>query len=381
MVSVSILIAITLGLPRIPDRLHRHPVTLALTLAVFYLYGYTLNRITLFALIFSIGILVDDAIVVVENIVRHWRMPDEPRAAAVRRRGRSRRRSRQSHHPGHPDGDRRDPAHGLRRRTDGALHAAHSDRRQRRHGVLPAGRVHRHAVGRRPHPQVRDTPGARRAGRPGHAALPPRHGAACSTSRSCGGDSWRSGGAPAGLRVARLLPVRESEDAAVRQQERVPGDRRHAERHHARRDRARRQRPRPRRPRAAGGRQPADLRRHGLALQLQRPGAALLSAPRIQCRRHPGQSAAQGRPQAAEPRDRQAGAAAPAAGRRALRRAHQGGRSAARAAGAANPGGRSLRPRLDERIAIARRIRDLWKRPTAWWMWTGTWKTTSPSTA
>ncbi len=47
------------------------PVTLALTLTVFYLYGYTLNRITLFALIFSIGILVDDAIVVVENIVRH----------------------------------------------------------------------------------------------------------------------------------------------------------------------------------------------------------------------------------------------------------------------------------------------------------------------
>jgi preprotein translocase subunit SecD len=37
------------------------PVTLALTLAVFYLYGYTLNRITLFALIFSIGILVDDS--------------------------------------------------------------------------------------------------------------------------------------------------------------------------------------------------------------------------------------------------------------------------------------------------------------------------------
>ena len=52
------------------------PVTLALTLTVFYLYGYTLNRITLFALIFSIGILVDDAIVVVENIVRHSRMPE-----------------------------------------------------------------------------------------------------------------------------------------------------------------------------------------------------------------------------------------------------------------------------------------------------------------
>ena len=51
------------------------PATLALTLLVFYLYGYTLNRITLFALIFSIGILVDDAIVVVENIVRHFHLP------------------------------------------------------------------------------------------------------------------------------------------------------------------------------------------------------------------------------------------------------------------------------------------------------------------
>ena len=75
-VSVTLLIWLTLG--------HREsgvvaiaiPVTLALTLAVFYLYGYTLNRITLFALIFSIGILVDDAIVVVENIVRHFYLPE-----------------------------------------------------------------------------------------------------------------------------------------------------------------------------------------------------------------------------------------------------------------------------------------------------------------
>ncbi|HEY5145226.1 MAG TPA: efflux RND transporter permease subunit, partial [Polyangiaceae bacterium] len=52
------------------------PTTLALTLLVFYLVGYTLNRITLFALIFSIGILVDDAIVVVENIVRHRDLPE-----------------------------------------------------------------------------------------------------------------------------------------------------------------------------------------------------------------------------------------------------------------------------------------------------------------
>ena len=74
--SVSVLIAITLGLRESLIVFIAIPVTLALTLAVFYLYGYTLNRITLFALIFSIGILVDDAIVVVENIARHWRMPE-----------------------------------------------------------------------------------------------------------------------------------------------------------------------------------------------------------------------------------------------------------------------------------------------------------------
>ncbi len=73
-ISVSLLVAITLGLRESLIVFIAIPVTLALTLTVFYLYGYTLNRITLFALIFSIGILVDDAIVVVENIVRHWRM-------------------------------------------------------------------------------------------------------------------------------------------------------------------------------------------------------------------------------------------------------------------------------------------------------------------
>ena len=74
-VSVSILIALTLGLREALIVFTAIPVTLALTLTVFYLYGYTLNRITLFALIFSIGILVDDAIVVVENVVRHRWLP------------------------------------------------------------------------------------------------------------------------------------------------------------------------------------------------------------------------------------------------------------------------------------------------------------------
>ena len=75
-VSVSILIWFTLGLREAGIVATAIPVTLALTLTVFYLTGYTLNRVTLFALIFSIGILVDDAIVVVENIVRHYRLPE-----------------------------------------------------------------------------------------------------------------------------------------------------------------------------------------------------------------------------------------------------------------------------------------------------------------
>ncbi len=73
--SVALLMAIALGRREAGVVLLAVPVTLALTLFVFSLLGYTLNRITLFALIFSIGILVDDAIVVVENIVRHLRMP------------------------------------------------------------------------------------------------------------------------------------------------------------------------------------------------------------------------------------------------------------------------------------------------------------------
>jgi multidrug efflux pump subunit AcrB len=75
-VSVTLLIWLTLGRRESGVVALAIPVTLALTMATFYLYGYTLNRITLFALIFSIGILVDDAIVVVENVVRHYHLPE-----------------------------------------------------------------------------------------------------------------------------------------------------------------------------------------------------------------------------------------------------------------------------------------------------------------
>ena len=75
-ISVVLLIAFALGFRESGTVGIAIPVTLALTLVVFYFYGYTINRVTLFALIFSIGILVDDAIVVVENIVRHYRLPE-----------------------------------------------------------------------------------------------------------------------------------------------------------------------------------------------------------------------------------------------------------------------------------------------------------------
>lgn len=75
--SVVILIAFMLGFKESLVVGIAVPVTLAFTLLIYYLSGYTLNRVTLFALIFSIGILVDDAIVVVENIYRHFTMKDQ----------------------------------------------------------------------------------------------------------------------------------------------------------------------------------------------------------------------------------------------------------------------------------------------------------------
>ncbi|MGD8310702.1 MAG: efflux RND transporter permease subunit, partial [Chromatiales bacterium] len=74
-VGVSLLIALVLGWREASVVAVAIPVTLALTLSTFYLLGFTLNRVTLFALIFCIGILVDDPIVDVENVVRHFRLP------------------------------------------------------------------------------------------------------------------------------------------------------------------------------------------------------------------------------------------------------------------------------------------------------------------
>ena len=75
--SIVVLITIAIGWREGVVTLIVIPTTILLTLFASWMMGYTINRVSLFALIFSIGILVDDAIVVVENIVRHWGMRGE----------------------------------------------------------------------------------------------------------------------------------------------------------------------------------------------------------------------------------------------------------------------------------------------------------------
>ncbi|MBS1535227.1 MAG: efflux RND transporter permease subunit [Bacteroidetes bacterium] len=59
------------------------PLTFALTLFSYYLLGYTLNRITLFALVFVVGIVVDDSIIIAENMHRHFKMKRLPFSQAA----------------------------------------------------------------------------------------------------------------------------------------------------------------------------------------------------------------------------------------------------------------------------------------------------------
>lgn len=74
--SIVLLIAIMIGIREAAVTLIVIPTTILLTMFASYMMGYTINRVSLFALIFSIGILVDDAIVIIENIARHWGMKD-----------------------------------------------------------------------------------------------------------------------------------------------------------------------------------------------------------------------------------------------------------------------------------------------------------------
>ena len=235
--SVSALIWLVLGRREAAVVLIAIPVTLALTLFMFFLYGYTLNRITLFALIFSIGILVDDAIVVVENIVRHC-AAEGGRVGRARGRGAARGgRGRQSHDPGHARRGGGDSAHGVRRRSDGPIHATDSGRRVGGDGLLARRGLCGDTVGVGPAPETVRSSGPRRRGSL-HASLSACDGAAHRKRPQACAVSRGRGGAAAGGRGAGAARAGHRQDASLRQQERVSGHRRHAGRHGARSHRA-----------------------------------------------------------------------------------------------------------------------------------------------
>ena len=218
----------------------------------------------------------------------------QSRPAAVRGRRRSGRRGRQPHYSGHSGRSGRDSADGVRRRTDGAVYAPHPDRRQRGDALFAAGRLHRDAVGRGADSQA----GWASRGRTGgfrHAAVPALHGRLTASGGAAVELRRRRCGPAAGFGFAVLLGLRQGQDAAVRQQERVPGDRRYAQRHDPRRNRASDAVAGRRDQQAARGGECPDLRGNGVALQLQRAGAPLLPAARPECGGYSGESPAQGR--------------------------------------------------------------------------------------
>jgi hypothetical protein len=74
------------------------PVSIVGAFTLAFALGFTINILTLLALVLAIGLVVDDAIVVLENIYRHRRWAKPPLAAAYRRRPRDRLRRHRHHH-------------------------------------------------------------------------------------------------------------------------------------------------------------------------------------------------------------------------------------------------------------------------------------------
>jgi multidrug efflux pump subunit AcrB len=82
--AVGLVVAVTMGWRSALVVMTAVPITFALTLFVYRIFGYTLNRVTLFALIFVTGIVIDDSIIVVENMHRHFSMKNRPLRDAAR---------------------------------------------------------------------------------------------------------------------------------------------------------------------------------------------------------------------------------------------------------------------------------------------------------
>jgi hypothetical protein len=235
-ISVIVLIALFLGWRESLVVAVAVPVTLALTLLINYLYGYTLNRVTLFALIFSIGILVDDAIVVVENIngisgcarsnrsqpCWPWMKWAIPRSWPPSRHCRA-------------------AADGVCLRPHGALHAADPGRRIGGDALFSAGGLHcqplavLHRFEKSPPQRFGGTPRGKVARTLRKDARPVDRRAQKTDDCVCRrGRAFASGRAPGASQTGH------HENAPLRQQERIAGHHRHARRpdagRHGRRD-------------------------------------------------------------------------------------------------------------------------------------------------
>ena len=380
--SVTLLIALALGWRSSAVVLAAVPVTLALTLFLYFIYGYTLNRVTLFALIFSIGILVDDAIVVVENITRHFHLPENK---------------------GRPVADIAveavDEVGNPTTLATWAVIAA----------ILPMA-----FVGGLMGPYMRPIPiGAsvamlfslliafvispwaairllKREGGPhaeeGQEGWSTRLYRRIMTPLLL--DSRKRRGFLVGV-VLLLLLVLSMPLLKIVRAKMLPFDNKselqvivdmpdgttleqtaRVTREIARRVAA-----------GAGGHQLSGLCGHGGTLQLQRAGAALLPAAGAQPGGHPGEPAAQGRALRPEPRHRQARAAGHPADRGQVRSPAESGGDSSGAARSPDAGRRNLRAGPASAVAGGGAgPRRLQADTPAWWTWTGTSKMRSPNT-
>ena len=375
--TIIVLLAIALGPREALIVAIAVPMTLAITLLLDLLFGYTINRVTLFALILSLGLLVDDPIVDVENIFRHFRLRREPPLEATLT----------------AVDEVRPPTilatftvivsflpmffitgmmgpymapmafnvpvamlmslivaftvtpwaayHLLKGEYDKGGEEPFDLHRSTRLPLVPAALL----------------PLLRRA--PAGGAVP----------RSRRPRLRRLG-------AARRHPRRAAEDAAVRQQERAGADHRHAGRRDAGSDRRGGARPRPLPRRRGRGDRLRELRRRRRADGFQRHGAPLLPAPRRQRRRGADQFPAERGAGAAVARDRAAHPPRRRAHRRRARRQRQDRRGAAGAAGDLHRRRRGLRA---PRRAVRRPHRGVEDACAARWPRCRAWSTSTTS--
>ena len=348
-VSIVVLIAFAIGWREALVTLVVIPTTILLTLFAAKVMGYTINRVSLFALIFSIGILVDDAIVVIENIARHWAMKD----------GRSRLQGsiEAVAEVGNPTvvATLTVVAALLPMLFVSGLMGPYM-------APIPANAsaamVFSFIVAMviapwlmlRLHPEgkpVHEHEAAPWRG-PARPPLPPlRHAGGALAPFGLDIPGLGRGGDRAGVRLVRDAQ-RHGQAAAVRQQVGIGRGDRSARGRHARGHRAHIIFDRRRGAAIAGNPLDRDLCRHAGAVQLQRAGAALLFPGIARDGRAASQFGAARRPRPLEPCHRARSARAPEKGGLAARHGRPRGRSAAGPAGAGDAAGGSLRSRFDQ---------------------------------